>query len=279
MFSHPAGISGNSERFARLFSFWRRASATYSEGVQKCPDSPASRVRAWVARAVCMTLTLLCPAIEALPAAGVLDESLANEVRRLASDGTRVLPKASRVEVSVGQPDARLKLAPCDKIEPYVPANTRLWGRTRIGLRCVRGPSLWNVYLPIAVKVYGPALVVATALPAGTVLTAADLREAEIDWAEEPGNVYTQPDSVIGRTLARTLVAGQGVRAPHLKARQWFAPGDPVRITTQGAGFAVTAAGEALTAGIEGQSARVRTESGRVVIGLPVAERQLEVMQ
>jgi hypothetical protein len=52
-----------------------------------------------------------------------------------------------------------------------------------------------------------------------------------------------------------------------------------VRITTQGAGFAVTGAGEALSPGIEGPSARVRTEAGHVVIGLPVAERQLQVVQ
>lgn len=224
-------------------------------------------------------MTALCLAAAVQPSFGAIDESLANEVRKLATDGTRILPQASRVEVSVGQLDARLKLAPCEKIEPYLPANTRLWGRTRIGLRCVRGESRWNVYLPIVVKVYGSALVAATSLPTGTVLTAADLREAEVDWAEEPGKVYTQPDSVIGRTLARPLPAGHGLRASHLKARQWFAPGDPVRITTAGAGFAVSAAGEALTAGIEGQLARVRTEGGRVVVGLPVGERQLEVLQ
>jgi flagellar basal body P-ring formation protein FlgA len=226
-----------------------------------------------------VTLTAIGLVTAAQPSFGALDESLANEVRKLATDGTRAVPQASRVEVRVGQLDARLKLAPCEKIEPYLPANARLWGRTRIGLRCVRGPSPWNVYLPITVKVYGTALVAATTLPAGTVLSAADLRESEVDWAEEPGDVHTQPESVIGRTLARPLPAGHGLRASHRRARQWFAPGDPVRITTTGAGYAVSAAGEALTAGIEGQNARVRTEGGRVVVGLPVAKRQLEVMQ
>jgi flagella basal body P-ring formation protein FlgA len=39
----------------------------------------------------------------------------------------------------------------------------------------------------------------------------------------------------------------------------------------------VAGAGEALTAGLEGMPARVRTESGRVISGMPVAERQLEL--
>jgi len=115
-------------------------------------------------------------------------------------------------------------------------ANTRLWGRTRIGLRCARGRSLWNVYLPVAVKVYGPAVVASAALPAGTVLNAADLRVEETDWAGEPGKIYSTTDSLLGRTLVRSLPAGQGARGRHLKARQWFAAGEPVRITARGAG-------------------------------------------
>ncbi|MEY8879139.1 MAG: flagellar biosynthesis protein FlgA, partial [Leptothrix sp. (in: b-proteobacteria)] len=60
---------------------------------------------------------------------------------------------APRVEVSTGQLDPRLHLAPCQKIEPYVPAGQRLWGRTRVGLRCTAGPVRWNVYLPVTVQV------------------------------------------------------------------------------------------------------------------------------
>src|SRR5450830_1910176 len=44
-----------------------------------------------------------------------------------------------RMEVSVGELDRRLRLAPCQDIQPYIPPGTRLWGKTRIGLRCARG--------------------------------------------------------------------------------------------------------------------------------------------
>ena len=39
------------------------------------------------------------------------------------------------------------------QVEPYLPNNMRLWGKSRIGLRCTGGPTRWNVYLPITVKV------------------------------------------------------------------------------------------------------------------------------
>src|SRR3989344_4914921 len=48
-----------------------------------------------------------------------------------------------RMEVSVASLDSRLRLAPCARVEPYLPVGARLWGRTRLGLRCVEGQTAW----------------------------------------------------------------------------------------------------------------------------------------
>ena len=56
-----------------------------------------------------------------------------------------------RMAVQVGALDSRLALAPCAQVEPYMPIGTRLWGKTRIGLRCIDGASRWNVFLPVQV--------------------------------------------------------------------------------------------------------------------------------
>lgn len=223
-----------------------------------------------------LLLSVWAPGAHATDAVS-LDATLAQQVRELAREGTRRVGPAGRVEIDVGQLDPRLKLAPCEQVQPYLPAQARLWGSTRIGLRCLQGRTHWNVYLPITVKVYAPALVAAAALPAGSVIGAADLREAEVDWAGAPGVVYTRAEALVGRTLARPLVAGAGVRQGDLKPRVWFAAGDTVRITTLGDGFAVVGHGEALTPGVEGQAARVRTEGGRVVSAAPSGERQVEL--
>ena len=210
-----------------------------------------------------------------------LGDDLQAQIRQMVASGTRgiVQPGSgiTRVDVELGVLDPRLKLAPCSKVEPYLPNGMRLAGRSRIGLRCLQGTTRWNVYMPITVKIFGPALVAAQPLQGGAVLAEGDLRTAEIDLAEEVSPAMTQLQAVVGRTLARPMVAGQGLRQNTLKSRQWFAAGDTVAIDAVGDGFAVVGEGQALTHGIEGQPARVRTESGRIVTGMPVSQRSLEV--
>jgi flagella basal body P-ring formation protein FlgA len=184
----------------------------------------------------------------------------------------------ARTEVLPGRLDPRLRLAPCEKVQPHLPNGARLWGKTRVGLRCVKGVTSWNVYVPMTVNVYGPAMVSTGALPAGHVLAATDFRQAEVNLAEDPRHApITDGALLLGRTLARALAPGQSLRDPSLKARQWFTAGDKVRIRVAGNGFAVAGAGEAVTAGMEGLPARVRTDNGRVVSGMPVGERLLEI--
>ena len=74
-----------------------------------------------------------------------------------------------RVEIELGALDPRLKLAPCAHITPYLPPHARLWGATRIGVRCDEG-ARWSVYLPVRIKVFARASTITQDLPAGTVL-------------------------------------------------------------------------------------------------------------
>ena len=227
--------------------------------------------------AVGMALAVPCAAVGAEPATG-LDGGLEQQVRQLAIDSSRAgTPGAPRIEVSVGQLDPRLRLAPCERVEPYLPEGTRPWGRSRIGLRCAEGKVKWNVYLPISVKVFGHAVVAAGAVSAGSLLSAADLVLAEVDLAEETSAPVVGLELAVGRTLTRSLKPGQSLRQSHLKARQWFAAGETVTVLAQGDGFSVAGEAQALNPGIEGQPVRVRTEGGRVLTGQPVGERRVEL--
>lgn len=182
-----------------------------------------------------------------------------------------------RVEVVLGQLDPRLKLAPCDKVRAYLPNGARLWGRTRVGLRCEQGPVRWNVYWPLTVKVWAKAVVAVVPLKPGTILTAADLRIAEVDVAESISPAVLDPREIIGRSVIRGVAPGQGLRQDDVRLRRWFAAGDVVRITVKGSGFAATSEGQALAHGDEGQCVRIRVDSGRVLCARPIAERQAEV--
>jgi flagellar basal body P-ring formation protein FlgA len=197
-------------------------------------------------------------------------------VQQLARQAVTGLPAGTRVEIDVGNIDARLKLAPCARITPYLPAGARLWGRVQVGLRCDEG-ARWNVFVPVTVKVFARAWTSAQSLPAGTVVSAAHLQQAEVDLAAESSPVVATPEAAVGRSLARALRPGQAVREADLKARLWFAAGDTVRVISAGSGFAISAEGQALGAGVEGQTIKVRTENGRIVQGRATGARQVEV--
>jgi flagellar basal body P-ring formation protein FlgA len=211
--------------------------------------------------------------------ATAIEAEMAEQVQQFAAEATRQSGLAGlRVQISVGRLDPRLRLAPCTTVQPYLPTGTRLWGAARIGLRCTDAAVRWNVYLPIQVDVFGPALVAAAALPAGHVLIADDLRNAEVNLAATRSPAMARQELAVGRALSRPLAAGDTLRGADLRARQWFAAGDNVRLVAAGSGWRINGEGQALAAGVEGQSVRVRTESGRVVSGVPVAERLVEVV-
>ena len=181
-----------------------------------------------------------------------------------------------RLEVSLGQLDTRLRLAACARVEPYLPAGARLWGRTRLGLRCLDGAVRWNVFLPLTVKAYGPAWVLAGNVAAGAVLAEQDAIEAEVDWAAESAAIVANPQAWVGRIAARPLAAGQALRQNMVRAPDLFKSGAQVRVVAQGPGYAVTASGQALSAGSEGQNVRVRMASGRIIAGIVLEDGTIE---
>lgn len=172
-----------------------------------------------------------------------------------------------RLELKVGSLDGRLKLAPCGNVEPYLPPGAKLWGRTRVGLRCVDGISRWNVSLPVTVNAYGNAWVIKGTIPAGAILTEDDVTEAEVNWAEEANPVLRDRTLWVGHIATRILTTGQAVRQGMVKPAQVFQAGTQVRVVAQGAGFQISSSAQALSAGVVGEIARVRMDNGRVTSG------------
>jgi flagellar basal body P-ring formation protein FlgA len=175
---------------------------------------------------------------------------------------------ALRPEVEVGSLDPRLRLAACNRVEPYLPQGTRLWGKSRIGLRCIDGPVRWNVFLPVTVRAWGPAWVVRQPVAPGSILAQEDAELAEIDWAESMVPVLPHAEDWVGAQSSRALMPGQVLRQGMVRARTLFAAGSQVKLVVEGEGFRMAAEGEALGAGVAGQPVRVRLPGRRVVTGI-----------
>lgn len=241
------------------------------------PASTLATAPLWsqlLAGAALIALVLWSPGLVAQTAT---TESDSGSLERLARDFLEPALPASlgdkdgpalRPEIEIGTLDSRLRLSPCSRIEPHMPKGSSLWGRSRIGLRCVEGPRPWNVYLPVTVKAWGPAWVLKRPVAAGTLLTQEDAELAEVDWAEQRAVVLAQPDRWVGQEAAFTLLPGQALRQNMIRAAQAFPAGAQVRVSQSGTGFQVMVSGKALTAGQVGQTSRVRLADGRIITGL-----------
>ena len=182
-----------------------------------------------------------------------------------------------RVVVKLGPIDAQLRLAPCTRVEAFLPGGVPPWGPTRIGLHCADSPQGWRVSLSASVQIIVAGLVIASGLPAGQMVEANQLSMAEVEAGSATDALLTDRQEVVGRTLARPVAAGQALRRSHLRQRQWFAAGDTVQIVAVGPGWSVSGEGRAVAAGLEGQPVRARTEAGQFVTGWATADHRLEI--
>lgn len=189
----------------------------------------------------------------------------------------RTEPTPLRMDVTVGALDARVRLAACGNMEAYVPPGARLWGRSRVGVRCVDGISRWNVTLPVTVRALGEAWVVKTQIAAGMAVTESDVTRSEVDWAEEQGAILTDRTAWLGQTASRALTTGQALRQGMLRPAQVFQAGATVKIVAQGPGFQISSEAQALSAGVVGQQARVKMDNGRVTSGTVLDVRTVKI--
>ena len=183
----------------------------------------------------------------------------------------------TRYEIRVGTGRAAPSSS-CARIEPFLPAGSRAWGRLSVGLRCAEGAH-WTVMRPVTVAVWGPAVVAAERLAPGAVLSAQDLEvQPEVELTSEPPGHAREPDELLGRTLSRAAAAGQPLRPEMTRQTAVVRPGEAVRLQIVGKGFRIDASGQAMQAAGEGQAVRVRTEMGKVLTGTAREGRIVEVM-
>ena len=229
------------------------------------PVSIRARGAAWLALFVaCLFIQL------PVQAQAVADETQLPALARQWVDQTLVTQAARaehplRLQATLGSLDRRLRLAPCARVEVYMPPGQRLWGSSRVGLRCLEGPTRWNVTMPVTVQALGSAWVLRRDVAPGSALEAGDLMPAEVDWAAETSPVLVGREDWLGQVATRALNTGQTLRQNMVRAAQVFQAGAQVRVLVQGGGFQISAQAQALSAGVVGQTARVRTDSGRIL--------------
>ena len=180
------------------------------------------------------------------------------------------------VTITVGQLDARMNLPACPAPEAFLPAGSRVWGKTSVGVRCL-APSPWTVYVTAQVKVIADYVASAVPLVKGQVVGPNDVMRMKGDLTTLPSGVLTDTAQAIGRTVAMSVGMGNPMRVDSLRIEQVVQQGQAIRLISSGPGFSVATEGRALNNAAEGQIAQARTAAGQVVSGVARAGGYVDV--
>lgn len=187
---------------------------------------------------------------------------------------TSTLP--GKVNIQVTPIDPRTSLTPCQNLEAFMPAGSKMIGKTSIGVRCNDKPG-WGVFLQANIQVKADLLVANRPLSQGWVLSSDDfsMQSGELG---QPG-ILTTPEQAIGKTLKFAIGAGQVLRIDMLRPDYVIKLGQTVRVHVRGSNFVVSTEGQALNDASTGQAVRIKTASGQLVSAFASKDGSAEVRQ
>ena len=190
----------------------------------------------------------------------------------------RSLPKNFRIDTQVGKLDPRLRLGRCEQpLESFYPVSARKMGPTTIGVRCLSS-SPWQIYVPVQIRVFGPAVVSKHALLRGSVIEARDLTISTRELSNALNGYYASIEEVAGMELRFNLAGGTIIGPRSLKPQFLVKRGDIITILAETNGLQIRVKGTALMDGFKGQSIRIKnTRSDRELQGEVVASRTVKI--
>ncbi|SES69680.1 flagella basal body P-ring formation protein FlgA [Nitrosomonas marina] len=183
---------------------------------------------------------------------------------------------AGDVQVEVGQIDQRITLPKCEKLIPFMPSGSRLWGKTSIGVRCDDQVS-WTIYVQVEVKIFANVLHVTQPVSRDHTITHGDVAPQTVNLTQMPEGVLTDYSQAVGKIVVSNLTMGQPLRKNMLRAPNVILRGQNVKLMVNGRGFSVSSEGHALADAAEGQVVQVRNPSGRIISGLARQNAIVEV--
>lgn len=187
-------------------------------------------------------------------------------------------PATFQITSKIGKLDPRLRLHKCPQaLQAFYPTGARKLGPTTIGVRCL-GTSPWQIYVPVQVKAFGPAVISKRALPRGTIIHASDLDIATRELSRAIQGYYTSSKQIEGMELRSSLANGSIIGPKALKPRYLVKRGDIVTILAESNGLHIRVKGMALMDGFRGQSIRIKNvRSKRVLQGEVIASRTVRI--
>ena len=206
--------------------------------------------------------------------AGAQDHAvLTNRISDFVQQQTATLP--GKAIFHVNDVDSRLILAPCNKLETFLPNGSKLIGSTSVGIRCIEKET-WSIIVPVQIKYRLELWVSARQLPAGHTIQQQDLTPQIVEISQSSG--ITDPAQAIGKVLRNGIATGQAIREDMLRAPYVVHQGQTVTIMIQSTHFSVRNSGVAMNDAGAGAPVKVKSESGRMLSGVARTDGVVEIL-
>lgn len=171
-------------------------------------------------------------------------------------------------QVIVDSLDSRLRLQKCGVGLDTFTSNSNNGANQTVGVQCDR-PVKWTVYVPVRVKVMEPVVVAARPLSANHVLTAQDLKIADMDINSLHQSYHKSINKVVGMQLKYPLSVGMVIQPSSVKRQKIVKRGDQITLVAKAGAMEVRMSGVAMADASLGQRVRVKnSSSSRVVEGV-----------
>ena len=183
------------------------------------------------------------------------------------------------IHVETGQIDPRLNLARCPApLHTELAGSDKPVGNVTVEVKCtVQNP--WKIYLQASIKAYTDVVTAKINLNRNSILMDQDIELKKQDVSQARSGYYLDKKQVAGKTLKRSLHAGEIIEPRMLIKSRLVKRGQIITLIAETNGITVRMSGKAMNDAAKGEPVRVKnTSSNRIVEGVAVANGIVKVI-
>lgn len=197
-------------------------------------------------------------------------DSIRNGVRDYLIEQARAL-KFDDITVETSHIDPRLKLAQCPApLQIDLTGTGKPVGNVTVEVRCTE-QNPWKIYLQASIEAYTMVVTAKINLNRNAIIQAQDLELQKQDVSQAHSGYYVDKDHVAGKTLKRSLHAGELIEPRMLTKTKLVKRGQIVTLVAETNGITVRMSGKAMNDAARGEQVRVKNGSSqRIVEGIAI---------
>ncbi|MDX1497232.1 MAG: flagellar basal body P-ring formation chaperone FlgA [Salinisphaeraceae bacterium] len=225
----------------------------------------AIRLVDWLLIYIGLPVLVLFVALHVRTAAAANQPVLAVDIAKVAESAAVVAAQQPGVKTRVtARLDNRVAMPACDsELQGRVHSDTNT--AMSIAVACA-GPQPWTLYVPVRLQREAEVVVLASSLPAGTVLQASHLSKQTKDIGQLSYGYLQDSQAIIGNRLRRPLQAGWALSGNDIESPRIVRRGDTVTLVARTGSIEVRAQGQALADAGANEPVRVKNLSSRRII-------------